>query len=420
MKKPLNRSILCIDLKSFFASCECIQRNLDPFKTPLVVADPKRGSGAITLAITPYMKSLGIKSRGRIYEIPRNIKYIIAKPRMNLYVKKSTEVINIYLDFIAKEDLYVYSIDECFLDITSYLSMYKKTDYELTLEIVKEIYLRTGLSVTVGIGPNMLLAKLALDLEGKKKTDSIAKWSYEDVKEKLWTVTPLSKMWGIGGRMEKRLNLLGIFTVGELANYDKGKLKKKFGVIGEELWDHANGIDFSTIKDWSKPSKEKSINHSQVLFKDYFNDSIYLIIREMIETLLTRLRGMRQITGLVGFGISYSKATPGGFYHSMKLNAATNNRNEIYNTCLHIFDKYYVQDTPIRKVSISFGRLEENKEIQLNLFENDLELTKRNKVEEVTDTINDKFGKNTILRATSLIKDSTIRERNKKRGGHHE
>ena len=166
-KEKIERNIICIDLKSFFASCECIERKLNPFTTPLVVAEPNR-NGAITLAVTPYMKSLGVKSRGRIYEIPKNIKYITAKPRMSLYIEKSKEVVDIYLEYISYEDLHIYSIDECFLDVTNYMKLYKKTTYELAQDILKRVYKKTGLCATAGIGPNMLLAKVCMDTEAKK------------------------------------------------------------------------------------------------------------------------------------------------------------------------------------------------------------------------------------------------------------
>ncbi len=161
------RHFLCIDLKSFFASCECIERGLNPFTTPLVVANKNQGNGAITLAVTPYLKSQGIKGRTRLYEIPKNIKYTIVNPRMKLYLEKSREVVGIYLDYVAKEDLHIYSIDECFLDVTDYLNLYKKTDYELALDILNKITKKTGLTATCGIGPNMLLAKVAMDIEAK-------------------------------------------------------------------------------------------------------------------------------------------------------------------------------------------------------------------------------------------------------------
>lgn len=218
----IKRNIICIDLKSFFASCECVERNLDPFNTPLVVAEPNR-EGAITLAVTPYMKKLGIKSRGRIFEIPKNITYKIARPRMSLYIKKSKEVVDIYLDYVAKEDLHIYSIDECFLDVTNYLKLYKKTTKELALDIMKTVYKKTGLCATAGIGPNLLLAKVSMDIEAKHNEDFIQEWTYEDIQTKLWNITPLSDMWGIGKRMEKRLNDMGLKKVGDIAKYNKCK-----------------------------------------------------------------------------------------------------------------------------------------------------------------------------------------------------
>jgi len=413
----IKRNFLCIDLKSFFASCECFERNLDPFKTPLVVANPNQGNGAITLAITPYLKSLGIKSRGRLYEIPKNIKYMIAKPKMNLYIKKSSEVVQVYLKYVSIEDIHIYSIDECFLDITDYLKMYKKTDYELALEILKDIKDTTGLYATCGIGPNMLLAKVSMDIEAKHNKDFIAKWDYDDIPTKLWSIAPLSKMWGIGSRMEKNLNKLGINSIKDLAYYDRNKLKNKFGVIGTELWNHANGIDLSRIHDYRK-TIDKSYSHSQVLFKDYNGNNIKIIIREMIEIITLRLRQNKKICSVIGFGIGYSKSVGGGFYHSIKLDNPTDNMNLIFATCLMIFDKFY-DDLPIRKVNISCGGLKDKIGIQLNIFDSYESVIETENINKAIDEIKNKFGKNSILKASSLLEDSTIIERNKKVGGHN-
>ena len=416
-----NRHILCIDLKSFFASCECIERGLDPFKYPLVVANPNQGDGAITLAVTPYLKKQGVKSRGRLYEIPRNIKYTIAKPRMNLYTTKSKEVISVYLDFVSEEDLHVYSIDECFLDITNYLKLYNKSDVEIAKDILNKIYKQCGLTATCGIGPNMLLAKIAMDIEAKHTPDNIAKWTYHDIETKLWKISPLSEMWGIGSRMEKNLNKLGIYTVGDLANTNKLLLKDKFGIMGLEMWNHANGIDTSVISDFKKLSKSESYSHSQVLFKDYFDDNIKLIISEMVDVLTTRLRNNNKLTKCVGLGIGYSKDITGGFFHQIKLERAIDYGDEILKNCLIIFDKYY-EGLPIRKVTISCGMLEKKENVQLNLFEdlkesNDLD--KDHNINVVIDEIKNKFGKNSVLKATNLLSDSTAIERNKKTGGHY-
>ena len=412
----LHRNFLCIDLKSFFASAECLDRGLNPFTTPLVVANPTQGNGAITLAVTPYLKTLGVKSRGRLYEIPKNIKYMIAKPRMSLYLAKSREVVEVYLKYVSLEDLHIYSIDECFLDVTNYLKMYEKSDYELALDILEDVQKSTGLTATCGIGPNMLLAKLSMDIEAKHNKDFIAKWTYDDIPNKLWPIHPLSKIWGIGPRMEVNLNRLGIYSVYDLAHYDRNKLKQKFGVIGTELWNHANGIDLSLIGDMEK-TRDKSYSHSQVLFKDYNGNNIKIIIREMVEVVTMRLHKNHVTSSLIGLGIGYSKDVGGSFYHQIKLDQPTDIESVILANALMIFDKYY-EDLPIRKVTISCGRLQEKSGVQLNIFDNIEKIKEQEQIDEAILEIKDKYGKNALLKASSLLDDSTIQERNKKIGGH--
>ncbi len=416
MNEFSKREIIAIDLKSFFASCECIERGLDPFKVPLVVCEPNR-NGAITLAVSPYLKNLGVKGRSRVYELPKNIKIIKVPPRMSLYIKKSKEVLSIYLEFIASEDMHVYSIDEVFLDVTDYLKMYKMNSFELAQTILKRIETKTGLTATAGIGPNLLLAKVAMDIEAKHIKNNIALWTYDDVKTKLWSITPLSKMWGIGPRLEKRLNKLGLYSIKDIANYDKNKLRDKFGIIGEELWNHANGIDLARISDFNYIPKDKSISHSQVLFKDYDENNVMLIIKEMIAVLTKRLRENKKHTALIGLGIGYSRNVGGGFYHTQKLDMATDSEQLIYNICENIFDKYY-EFLPIRKVSICFGKLSNNVGIQLNLFETCEEAIQKVQENDAIDKIKSKFGANSILKASSLLEYSTAKTRNKKIGGH--
>lgn len=414
----MSRNILCIDLKSFFASCECVERKLNPFSYPLVVANKNQGNGAITLAVTPYLKSKGVKSRGRLYEIPKHIKYEIASPRMSLYIKKSKEVISIYLDFVSQDDLHVYSIDEAFLDVTDYLKLYKMTDYELALKILNTVYKQTGLTATCGIGPNMLLAKIAMDVEAKHVKNNIAKWIYDDIKDKLWPITPLSKVWGIGLRMEKRLNNLNIYSIYDLAHYPKEKLKAKFGVIGLDLYNHANGIDNSKIQDFKEVKKEKSISHSQVLFKNYNGSNIKLIIEEMTDILTRRLRENKKQTSCIGLGITYSKEYNSGFYHTTKLDIKTDDTDIILNTFFLLFDKYY-NNLPIRKVTLCLSSLSKKDNVQLNLFENINDLNKKDSINSSIDSIKNKFGKNSLVKATALLEDSTALERNKKIGGHN-
>jgi DNA polymerase V len=412
-----NRNIIVIDLKSFFASCECVERHLDPFKIDLVVANPNQGNGAITLAITPHLKAQGIKSRTRLYAIPKNIKYTIVPPRMSLYLKKSKEVVNIFLNYVAIEDLHVYSVDESFLDLTNYLKMYKHTDYEMAEIIMQDIYKHTGLTATCGIGPNMLLAKIAMDTEAKKYKNGIAKWTYDDVETKLWNINPLSKMWGIGPRMEKRLNALNIYSVGDLAKYNKLKLKDKFGIMGEELWNHANGIDLSIISDYKVKPKNISYSHSQVLFKDYNETNVKLIIKEMIDVVCARLRKNHKAATIIGLGIGYSKTYGGGFYHVAKVKS-TDLEDDFLSNAINIFDSYY-HDEPIRKVSIVAGGLVNSDSVQLNIFEDIQKVEEHEKFNQAIDEVKEKYGKNSILKASSLLSDSTARERNEKIGGHH-
>lgn len=413
------RTFMCIDMKSFFASCECVDRGLDPFTTPLVVASTTQGIGALTLAITPCLKKQGLKSRGRLFEIPKNIKYMIVDPRMKLYQQKSKDVINTYLSFVDDKDLHVYSIDECFLDVTSYLNYYQMDDITLAETILKKVEENTGLTANCGIAPNMLLAKIAMDTEAKLYKNGIAKWTMEDVPKKLWEITPLSDMWGIGKAMEKKLNNLGMYKVGDIAHYDKEELKKRFGIMGIELWRSANGLDESVISDYVKPPKEKSFSHSQMLHKDYFKANIPILVDEMVEVICARLRESRYDTQLIGFGLGYNKCITGGFYHSMKLDCPTKDPKTITKICNQMIEKYY-DGSAIRKIMISVGKLKKDESHQLNLFSDYEKDYKEDKLNRCVDSIKYKFGKNSILKASALLPDSTIMERNKKVGGHHE
>ncbi len=410
----VKRNIIAIDLKSFFASCECVERNLDGYTTPLVVCDPKR-KGSITLAISPYLKSLGVKGRTRVYDLPKDINIIKVPPRMGLYSKKSKEVIKIYQEFVSNEDMHIYSIDEVFLDVTSYLSLYQKSSYELAIDILNRIKEKTGLTAAAGIGPNILLAKVCMDIESKYSEDNIASWSYDDVTTKLWTIEPLSKMWGIGPRMEKKLNNLKLFKIGDIARYNRYILKEKFGVLGEELWYHANGIDLTKISDLNQEAKDKSISHSQVLYKDYNEENITLIIREMVDLLTRRLRNMKKSASVIGFGIQYSKSIGGGFSHTIKIDKYTKDTKEIYNVCLNMFDKYY-DYLPIRKVSVYLAGLIDDIGTQLNLFEPFEEIILKDKANEAIDKVKEKYGESSVLKASSLLPDSTIIARNNKNG----
>ncbi len=415
----LHRNILCIDLKSFYASVECAILGLDPFETPLVVADASRGGGSIVLAVTPYLKRLGMPSRCRIHELPQDIPIIFQKPRMELYLEYSTKIIEVYLKFISEDDLYIYSVDEAFVDLTEYLNYYQKTDIEIAKMILDAIYHETKLFATCGIGPNMLIAKLALDIESKKAPDFIAKWTYGDIPEKLWPVTPLSEMWGIGSHMEFNLNRLGLHTIGDIAHYDVRTLKKIYGVLGEELFYHTHGIDMSLIQSKiNVRSINKSYGSGQTLFHDYLPPDIFQIILEMVDDVSRRLRLAKRIAKTIHLGIGYSKETGGGFSRQITLEQPTSNASLIYQTCLFLFHKYY-ENEPIRRVHISVTGLIENHIYQFSIFEDAEQLIKEQKLHSAVDEIKFRYGRNSVNRASSEFESSTIKARNKMIGGHH-
>ena len=415
----LRKNIVCIDLKSFYASVECAISGLDPFKTPLVVADKERGGGSIVLAVSPYLKTFGVPNRCRVYELPKTIDIIYRKPKMERYLEYSTRIVELYLNFVSEEDIYVYSVDEVFIDLTEYLQYYNMTDYEIAKKILKTIYDETKIYATCGIGPNMLMAKLALDIESKHSPDFIAKWDYEDLPTKLWTVTPLSKMWGIGRNMERNLNSLGIYKIEDLAKFDVKKLKKKFGIIGEELYYHSHGIDMSLIQEklGVKPIS-KSYGIGQTLFQDYYKPEIFQIIREMVDDVCRRLRVSKKMAKTVHFGLAYSKEIGGGFARQTKLEQPSQNESHVFKACLSLMNKFY-DNSPIRVVRIAVTNFVDKKGYQVSLFEDVNQVVKENAVFSAIDEIKEKFGKNSVNRASSELKHSTIKARNDMIGGHN-
>lgn len=405
------RVIMSIDLKSFFASCECVNRGLDPFTTPLVVADISRGGGAMTLAVTPYLRNKEVNSRSRVFELPKNIKIIFAKPRMKLYETYSNKVREIFKSFISEEDIHVYSIDEVFMDVTDYLKYYKMTDVELAKTIMKTIKDKTGLTSTCGIGPNIFLSKVAMDIEAKHNKEFIAKWTYNDIETKLWNLEPLSTVWGIGKRTEKKLNNLGIKKVKDINNYTRDFYIKRFGnVAGNDIWCKANGIDFTTIKDLNERERDKSISMSQILYRDYTIDEAILIVKEMNDMLSNKLRRMNKTTKLVYLGINYSRDLCKRFGETVILNESEDIPERIYEVLEYIYYKN-IENLPIRKVTIAYSRLSDKRCTQLSLFENNI--IERDEYHKAIDKINERFGSTSILRASSLLKNSTIKNREK-------
>lgn len=404
-------------MKAFYAFVECIDRGLNPFTTPLVVCDPTRGDGTIVLSVSPYLKAKGVPSRCRRRELPNIKGLILAQPRMAFYVQKSAEIVSIVLDFVGEDDIHIYSIDELFINLGPYLKMYDCTPKELVMKIQKTITEKTKLVTTAGVSYNMLMAKVALDNDAKKKPPYIAEWTEKDIKTKLWKIKPLSKMWGIASGYEKKLNALGIFTIGDLANTDKTLLKKKFGVMGEQLWEHANGIDNTDLRDKYIP-QETSLSLGQVLMRDYTAKEGKLILKEMNDDLCMRLRKHHQKTSRLSLMVIYSAGTGGGFAHQTSLDYPTDDTELIYKDLERLYD-LYIANEPIRRINISFSKLSDSEYEQLSLFESEVESYEREMLQGVMDELKDKYGKNIVLRASSLLEESTAIERHNQIGGHH-
>ena len=411
---------LCIDMKCFYASVECVLRGLDPFKTDLVVADPDRSKNTICLAITPKMKQRGIKNRCRIYDIPKNVYPIIAKPRMKKYMEYSARIYKIFLKYFSDEDIHVYSIDESFIDITNYLNMYKKNHYEIAQMVLGDIFSTYGLTATCGIGTNMYLSKIALDIISKHCPNNIGYLNEELYKEKLWHHTPLTDFWQIGKGIEKKLHKLHIKDMYDIAHYNENKLYKEFGINAKLLIDHSWGIESCTIEDIKRyRPKSKSISNSQILFEDYSFNNAKIILTEMIDNLVQRLVEKGLYTDIVGFSIGFSKDISPMQNISLKLDHFTNSYSTIIKNVLREYE-YQINDVfPIRRIGVCFGNLTNKRVEQLDLFSTLENEDKDLKVEEAINFIKEKYGKNAILRGVSLSEKATQIERNKMVGGHN-
>ncbi len=414
------RHVLCIDLKSFYASVECALRGLDPFKTPLIVADKSRGGGSIVLAISPFLKAQGLPSRFRLHALPSIPNLIIAKPRMHEYLRVSRDVIEIYLNFVSREDLHIYSIDEAFLDVTAYLKYYRKTSSELAQTILDTILKKTKIPATCGIGDNMLLSKLALDLESKKNASGIAKWHYSDVEKKIWSIKPLSNMWGIGPRLEKRLNALNIYSVYDLAHANIKTLKRQFGLIGEELYYHAHGIDMSVISEgFGMIRHVKSVGLGQTLFRDYSADMVPQIMLEMIDEVAEKLRFMNQEGQTLHLFMRYSKAYGGGFSRQIKLEHPTSDPRDLFQAAWHLMGQHY-DDLPVRQIGVRVTQLRLYQPFeQISLFQQMSQKKRRMAYLKALDQIKQRYGQKAIHRLSYLFEHGTALERTQYVGGHH-
>jgi len=409
-----NRSVACIDMMSFYASCMAVLHNLDVRTVPIAVVGNFKQRGSVVLAASPAMKKrFHIKTGNRLFEIPHHPEIRLFEPRMSYFLEMSMSITRILHKYVPAEAIHVYSIDESFIDLTGTEELWGDPT-QTVKRIQKEIYETLSLPSTAGMGPNMLLAKLALDLEAKKT--GFAKWAYSDVPDKLWPISPLSEMWGIGRRTERALNDMSILSVGDLAHTHLEQLESRFGVLGNQLFFHSWGIDLSTV-DAPISAGQVSYGKSQILMRDYKSVAeVRVVLLEMCEDVAKRARDAGKAGRTISLGIGYSKnASGGGFQRSRTINEATNETMQIYKVCKELLSENY-DARPVRQISLSITKLENEQSVQLSLFEKDN--WREREIGKVMDNIRNRYGSTAILRAVSLTEAGTAIKRSTLLGGH--
>ena len=489
---PGGRTYLAIDLKSFYASVECVDRHLDPLTTNLVVADASRTEKTICLAVSPSLKANRISGRARLFEVVQRVNqvnalrlqnairwhkaqrgedgryhftgsssdaaelaqdpglelaYITAPPRMARYLEVSSQIYKIYLQYVAPEDIHPYSIDEVLIDVTGYLPLYKLTAHQLAMKMVKDVLAATGITATAGIGTNLYLAKLAMDIVAKhippdKDGVRIAELDEEGFRYLLWDHRPLTDFWMTGPGTAKKLEAHGIHTMGELARYSlyhEDWLYDTFGVDAEILIDHAWGYEpcgMEQIKHY-KPSTN-SITEGQVLACPYPNDKAKLVVREMAELLMFRLTEKQLVTDSITLEIGYDRENvdtgsyrgatqtdrygrtlPKAAHGTARLEVPTNLGSRIIPACVKLFEQITDPALSVRRITLNANRVLPDEGIfQMDLFTDTAKLEKERRLQQTMLDLKQKFGKNAVLKASSYEEGATMRQRNGQIGGH--
>ena len=411
---------LCIDLKSFYASVECVERGLDPLSTNLAVADPERSEKTICLAISPSMKALGIKNRCRVFQIPKDVQYIMAQPRMKLYIKYSADIYGIYLKYISKDDIHIYSIDEAFLDVTHYLSMYHMSPRGLALRIMEDIKSTKGITATAGIGTNLYLAKVALDIMSKHAKDNIGYLNEELYQKTMWKHQPLTDFWRIGKGISNKLNHMGIVNMEDITRINEDSLYRLFGVDAELLIDHAWGRETTTMADIKAyKSKSNSISSGQVLARDYSFEECKVIVKEMADALCLDMVDKGVVTGSMSLMIGYANELglkPASGTASMSV--TTNSYRTIIPYVMGLYERIVEKNKPLRRLNLSCNNIVDETYEQYDLFTNPTELEKDRRIQKAELEIKKRFGNNAIVRGMDLQEAGTTIERNRQIGGH--
>ena len=426
-----SRTYICIDLKSFYASVECTDRGLDPFATDLVVADPERSANTLCLAITPSMKAKGVKNRCRVRDIPSGMPYITAMPRMRRYMEVSAEIYRIYLRFVAAEDAWPYSVDECFIDATPYLRLYGTSARAFALRLIAAVRGRTGIAATAGIGPNMFLAKVALDVCAKHADDGIGVLDYESFRREIWFHHPITDIWGIGHGIAGRLARRGIYDLAGICAERPEVIRSIFGKNGEVLLDHAWGLEPATIADCrAYVPRAHSLSNGQVLMRDYGFDEARTVAREMIFGSCMDLAGKLLACSTVGLYVGYSGtmlrswdgagAPPAMHAGGQRaLGRVTASERRITEALLGIFDATVQRTAKIRRVNIALMGVVPERMAMLTLFDDPAAEAREGRLARTAVAVRRRFGANALLRGTSLKPGANAYERNLQIGGHH-
>ena len=496
-----DRTYIAIDLKSFYASVECMDRNLDPMTTNLVVADESRTEKTICLAVSPSLKAHGIPGRARLFEVIQRVRavnadrrhraprgqftgksasapelqanpaleldYVVAVPRMARYMEVSAKIYSVYLKYVSPDDIHVYSIDEVFIDATSYLKLYKLTARDFAMKMIREVLQTTGITATAGIGPNMFLCKIAMDIEAKhiqadKDGVRIAELTEHSYREKMWSHRPLTDFWRVGKGYASKLEAAGMYTMGDVARMsvkNEDLLYRMFGINAELLIDHAWGWEPCSIADIKSYRPENSsISSGQVLQDPYEHDKAKLVVREMTDILALALVEKRIVTDQLTLNIaydvlnltdperrqkytgaiktdSYGRQAPKDAHGSINLPRHTSSAKIIIDHMIQLFDRVTDPALLVRKITIGANHILNENDVpeevqeQPDLFADhealekqkaaeDAELAKERRLQDALLSIKKQFGKNAVLKAMSLQDGATAKDRNQQVGGH--
>lgn len=468
--KTKERKYIAIDLKSFYASVECVERNLDPLTAKLVVADESRTDKTICLAVSPALKERGIPGRARLFEVlqkARRDEFIAAVPRMQLYIDYSVRIYKIYLKYIAPEDIHVYSIDEVIMDVTNYLDTYKMTAHELAIKMIRDVLAQTGITATAGIGTNMYLCKVAMDIVAKHVPADedgvrIAELDEMSYRRQLWNHQPLTAFWRIGHGIAEKLNRFGMYTMGDVARQsveDDELLYRLFGVNAELIIDHAWGWEPCTI-DMVKAYKPetRSMSSGQVLSCPYTAEKARVVVQEMADGIALELLDKRMMADQLVLTVSYDKDSlvdenvrksyhgemtidhygrlkPKHAHGTANIGHYTSSSKLIVGAVLKLYDEIVDKRLMVRRITIATNhvvtedkaRQKEHQPVQLSLFDDakpagmniqSEELEKERRVQEAVLDIKKRYGKNAILKGVNFADGATMKERNRQIGGH--